>query len=89
MVEVDLQSTVLPFVLRSVDVLGINVSRQLKMPERQRLWQRMATDLKPSHLDAIARPIAFEELDSRMDAFFNVSTVGRVVVQVGAGQPAR
>jgi len=87
MVSVDLQSTVLPFVLRSVDVLGINVSRQLKMPERRRLWGRMASDLKPQHFDLIARPIAFEDLDLSMDSFFNVSSVGRVVVEVGEQAP--
>lgn len=84
MVGVELNTTVLPFVLRSVDILGINVSRQLQMPERQRLWQRMATDLKPKHLSEIARPIPFEDLDKTMDSFFNVSTVGRVVVEVGS-----
>jgi putative YhdH/YhfP family quinone oxidoreductase len=88
MVEVDLKSTVLPFVLRSVDILGINVSRQLQMAERRRLWGRMATDLKPRHLSLIARPIPFEALDSRMDSFFNVSTVGRIVVEVGETHPA-
>jgi NADPH:quinone reductase-like Zn-dependent oxidoreductase len=87
MVGVELHTTVLPLVLRSVDVLGINVSRQLKMPERRRLWERLATDLKPRHLDKIARPIAFEELDRTMDSFFNVSTVGRVVVEVGERAP--
>lgn len=87
MVGVELHTTVLPLVLRSVDVLGINVSRQLKMPERRRLWERLATDLKPRHLDRIARPIAFEDLDRTMDSFFNVSTVGRVVVEVGERAP--
>jgi acrylyl-CoA reductase (NADPH) len=89
MVHVDLHSTVLPFVLRSVDVLGINVSRQLAMPERKRLWQRMASDLKPLHLEQISRPIAFEALDRTMDSFFQVSSVGRVVVEVGESAPRR
>ncbi len=87
MVQVDLRTTVLPLVLRSVDVLGINVSRQLAMPERLRLWHRMASDLKPQHLLRIARPIEFEDLDRAMDAFFAVSSVGRVVVQVGERAP--
>jgi acrylyl-CoA reductase (NADPH) len=87
MVGVELTTTVLPFVLRSVDILGINVSRQLGMPERRRLWERMATDLKPRHLAEIARPIAFEQLDSVMDKFFNVSSVGRVVVEVTEKAP--
>lgn len=84
MVQVELQSTVLPFVLRSVDILGINVSRQLQMPERRRLWERMATDLKPRHFGRILRPIPFGDLDKTMDSFFNVTTVGRVVVEVGS-----
>jgi acrylyl-CoA reductase (NADPH) len=86
-VGADLSTTVLPWVLRSIDVLGINVSRQLQMEERKRLWQRMATDLKPNHLAAISRPIAFEKLDETMDQFFNVTVVGRIVVEVGAKAP--
>lgn len=84
MVDVEMKTTVLPFVLRSVDILGINVSRQLHMPERLRLWQRMAGDLKPRNLSTIARPIPFTALDQTMDSFFSISTVGRVVVEVGA-----
>jgi acrylyl-CoA reductase (NADPH) len=83
----ELKTTVLPFVLRAVDVLGINVSRQLHMRERSRLWGRLATDLKPAHLAEIGRPIPFDSLDAAMDRFFNVTTVGRVVVEVGARAP--
>lgn len=83
----DIRTSVLPWILRSIDVLGINVSRQLEMPERQRLWGRLASDLKPAHLDKIARPIAFEGLDAAMDRFFKVTTVGRVVVEVGQKAP--
>lgn len=82
MIDAAVTTTVLPFVLRSVDILGINVSRQLAMPERRALWARMAGDLRPRHLDRIARPIPFEDLDKVMDRFFDVSTVGRVVVEV-------
>lgn len=82
MVFVETNMTVLPFVLRSVDILGINVSRQLAMPERKKLWGRMGADLKPSKFDEIAQTIPFEDLDKRMDGFFNVSTVGRIVVEV-------
>jgi putative YhdH/YhfP family quinone oxidoreductase len=88
MVFVDTKMTVLPFVLRSVDILGINVSRQLAMPERKRLWERMGTDLKPTKSDVIANTIPFEDLDKKMDAFFDVSTVGRVVVEVTEKQGA-
>ena len=86
-VGAEVSTTVLPWVLRAIDVLGINVSRQLHMQERKRLWKRMATDLKPNHLAAISRPIPFEKLDETMDKFFNVTVVGRIVVEVGSQAP--
>jgi putative YhdH/YhfP family quinone oxidoreductase len=86
-VGAEVTTTVLPMILRSVDILGINVSRQLHMKERRRLWERMATDLKPTKLAEISRPIAFEDLDRFMDRFFDASTLGRVVVEVGSRAP--
>ena len=86
-VGAEVSTTVLPLVLRAIDILGINVSRQLAMPERKRLWGRLATDLKPRHLAAISRPIAFADLDRTMDKFFDATSVGRVVVEVGARAP--
>lgn len=82
-----LATTVLPFVLRAVDILGINVARRLQMAERKNLWGRLATDLKPMHLYEIARPIAFDRLDTTMDRFLDVTTVGRVVVEIGCRAP--
>ncbi len=80
-------TTVLPLILRQIDILGINVSRQLQMKERRRLWGRMAAELKPKNLAAISRPIPFEDLDKYMDRFFNATTVGRIVVEVGSMAP--
>lgn len=80
-------TTVLPMILRSVDILGVNVSRQLHMKERRRLWERLATDLKPRNLAEISRPIPFEDLDKTMDRFFAATTIGRVVVEVGSRAP--
>jgi len=86
-VGAEVTTTVLPLILRSIDILGINVSRQLHMKERRRLWERMATDLKPKNLAEISRPIPFEDLDRTMDRFFNATTIGRVVVEVGLRAP--
>ena len=87
-VGAEVSTTVLPLILRSIDILGINVSRQLQMQERRRLWQRMAAELKPRNLAEISRPIAFEDLDKHMDRFFAASTVGRIVVEVGERAPS-
>src|SRR5690606_22095808 len=86
-VGAEVTTTVLPLILRSIDILGINVSRQLQMKERRRLWARMATDLKPKNLAEISRPIPFEDLDKWMDRFFEATTVGRIVVEVGDKAP--
>jgi len=83
----EVSTTVLPLILRSIDILGINVSRQLQMPQRRHLWQRMASDLKPKDLARISRPIPFEDLDRNMDRFFAASTIGRIVVEVGERAP--
>lgn len=88
-VGAEVTTTVLPLILRSIDILGINVSRQLQMAQRRRLWERMATDLKPGKLAEISRPIPFEDLDRFMDRFFDATTIGRVVVEVGSRAPAR
>lgn len=88
-VGAEVSTTVLPLILRSIDILGINVSRQLHMKERQRLWQRMAAELKPKNLAEISRPIPFEDLDKNMDRFFAASTLGRIVVEVGERAPGR
>jgi putative YhdH/YhfP family quinone oxidoreductase len=87
-VGAEVTTTVLPLILRSIDILGINVSRQLHMKERRRLWERMATDLKPRNLAQISRPIPFEDLDKTMDKFFDATTIGRIVVEVGSRAPA-
>ena len=84
----EVTTTVLPMILRSVDIIGINVSRQLQMKERRRLWERLATDLKPRNLAQISRPIPFEDLDRTMDNFLDATTIGRIVVEVGSRAPA-
>ena len=52
----------MPFILRGVNLLGIN---SVEMPRDQRIevWNRIATDLAPAHLDLIAnREISLDEL---------------------------
>src|SRR5581483_9407776 len=57
----ELKTTVMPFILRAVSLLGINTATT---PRDMRLavWRRIATDLRPRHLDQIVtRTIAFDE----------------------------
>ena len=75
-----LQTTVLPFILRGVSVLGID-SAFAPMPLRTRVWGRMATDLKPKHLsESIAREVNLDTLPAALAAILRGEVRGRTVV---------
>ncbi|GGJ35061.1 acrylyl-CoA reductase family protein [Streptomyces brasiliensis] len=77
----ELSTSVLPFILRGINLLGVNTgyfSDQL----RRQLWQRMNSDLRPRHLNEIARTIDFHELPDAFDEFLTGRMRGRVVVRV-------
>lgn len=69
---------VLPFILRGVRLVGVNVNNPFET--MQRLWGRLAGDLKPRHLERIARRIRFEELDRAFDELLEARVTGRMVV---------
>jgi NADPH2:quinone reductase len=78
-----LETTVMPFILRGVSLLGINSSA---MPRDVRLgiWKRLATDLKPRHLDKlVTRTIRFDELPTAFEGYVKGRIQGRTVVQIG------
>jgi putative YhdH/YhfP family quinone oxidoreductase len=79
---VALHTTVLPFILRGVSLLGIN-SVTLAPTERAAIWGRLAGDLAPRHLEAIVHAeIALAELPAALDAYIAGTVVGRTVVAV-------
>ncbi len=78
----ELHTTVLPFILRAVCLLGIN-SVDTPRDLRLAVWQRIGTDLKPRHLDAIAATtIGFDELPDAFQAFIDGKVTGRIVVEI-------
>ena len=78
-----LHTTVMPFILRGVSLLGINSSDGVSAAARADAWRRLATDLKPAALSTIARTIDFDDLPSAFDDFVSARIRGRVVVQIG------
>ena len=48
----ELHTTVMPFILRGISILGIS-SANCPMQRRRKIWQRLVTDLKPRHLHRI------------------------------------
>lgn len=80
----DLHTTVMPFILRGVNLLGINSSATLR-DMRLVVWNRIATDLKPRHLERIAtRTIAFDDLPGSFDAYLQGTVTGRAVIKIGS-----
>jgi acrylyl-CoA reductase (NADPH) len=75
-----LRTTVLPFILRAVSLLGID-SVHAPADLRREVWARLATDLRPRGLgDAIAREVGLDGIEPVLDALLDGRAVGRTVV---------
>src|SRR5580700_8205314 len=78
----ELNTTVMPFILRGVALLGIN-SSATRRDWRLTVWKRIATDLKPRHLERIVtRTIGFDELPGAFPAYIDGRVTGRTVVRI-------
>lgn len=77
----ELKTTVMPFILRGACLLGID-SGYIGEPYRNGVWQRLATDLRPQHLQAMTRSIAFDDLPQIFDEYIGGRAHGRVVVTI-------
>ncbi|HZQ38682.1 MAG TPA: oxidoreductase [Dehalococcoidia bacterium] len=78
-----LNTTVFPFILRGVNLLGIE-SVMCPMAVRSPLWQRLATDLKPQGLtESIAHDITLEQVPDLVPVILRGGVKGRAVVRVG------
>ncbi|MGD9705741.1 MAG: oxidoreductase [Acidimicrobiia bacterium] len=76
----DLPTTVFPFILRGVSLLGID-SVQLALPERRALWERIAGDLRPPQLDADdAEVVGLGQLVPALERILAGGMTGRVLV---------
>ncbi|MCL1824377.1 MAG: oxidoreductase [Betaproteobacteria bacterium] len=76
-----LATTVFPFILRGVSLLGID-SGYASMSMRQKAWTRLASDLKPRCLKEFVRVIGFDDLPGAFAAFIEGRARGRTVVRI-------
>ena len=78
-------STVFPFILRAVNILGID-SVAVPIERRTAIWERLASDLRPPHLDdTITREIPLEDAPDALAKIVEGAIQGRTVVRVGRG----
>jgi putative YhdH/YhfP family quinone oxidoreductase len=81
---VELHTTVFPFILRGVKLLGVD-SAATRMPLREKIWQRLAGDLKPKTLPEITQTVPFAKLDEVFPRMLRGEARGRTVVEMGVG----
>ena len=75
-----ISTTVLPFILRGVNLLGID-SAQTPIEPRKAMWQRIATDLKPTWLETQnVEIIGLNDLSEQLDKILAGKMRGRVLV---------
>ena len=77
----NLNTTVMPFILRGASLLGINSGESSK-DIRDMVWRRLATDLKPPLLKEMCRTIPLAQLPGVFDDFINAKISRRVVVDL-------
>lgn len=78
----ELHATVMPFILRGVNLLGIN-SMATPRKLRLKIWDRLATDLKPSKLKLIAgETVLFDDLPRVFPRVLEGWQRGRMVVKI-------
>ncbi len=80
---VALNTTVLPFILRGINLLGID-SVMCPREQREIAWQRLAHDLSAATLDQMVEVIPFAELPARAAEIVEGKIQGRIVVDVNA-----
>ena len=76
-----LETTVIPFLLRGVNLLGID-SVSSPRPEREMAWSRLARDLDTKALDAMISLIPLGDLPGKADDILAGRVRGRIVVDV-------
>ena len=81
---IGVRTTVMPFIIRGISLVGIN-SAGCPYPLRKTLWERLASDWKPRHLDKIAQPaIGLDDLGDAFERLLAGGGRGRTPVRLGA-----
>jgi acrylyl-CoA reductase (NADPH) len=78
----ELHTTVMPFILRGANLLGVN-SVATPRPLRIKVWDRLATGLRPRHLDTIAhKTVTLSELPDTFGEYIDGQVRGRTIVDL-------
>ena len=77
----DLPTTVMPFILRNVALVGVD-SVMAPLARRQQAWDRLARDLDPAKLEAMIEEVSLDQAQAKAQALMDGQVRGRVVVSI-------
>ncbi|MEM1144923.1 MAG: MDR family oxidoreductase [Pseudomonadota bacterium] len=77
----DLPGTVMPFILRSVKLLGVD-SVQAPLPARQRAWEALATTLDTAKLESLCFELPFDQVPNAAQEILKGQIRGRGIVAI-------
>ena len=77
----DLPATVMPFILRGITLAGVD-SVYCSIKQREKAWQRLATDLNLEHLEKMTKVIALNDVIKTAEDMLNNKTYGRIVIDI-------
>ena len=76
----ELATTVLPFILRGIRLIGINANSP--MPLRREVWAKIAGSYRPTKLERIGRVITLAQLPEHLDLMLDGKLRGRTVIRM-------
>ena len=77
--SMEIPATVLPFILRNVNLLGID-SVELPMAKKQAIWEKLGNEWRPESLEDLVQEIPLQEVSSAIDTILAGKMVGRGLV---------
>ncbi len=75
------QASVLPFILRGVNLLGVD-SVELPLMQKERIWNKLASEWKLEALDQVCTEIGFDQLEASLATVLSGAAVGRYVLNL-------
>lgn len=76
----DLNTSIYPFILRGVSLMGIDSGICL-MPMRKKIWQFLAREWKPENLEKLVSECGLEDLETEIEQILNGQQVGRKILR--------
>lgn len=78
----ELKTTVMPFILRGVSLLGVS-SNNTPQNLRLKIWDRLASDLKPDHLETfVTEVIPLDDITAKAEQMLSRQSHGRILTRV-------